>query len=307
MKILVLGSSGFIGTNMVEYFADHGHDVIAAYHTQIPTLGKATRYVKANLLNEYDVARAMESVDVVIQAAATTSGSKDIVHTPAIHVTDNAVMNSYIFPAAVKAGVKHVIFFSCTVMYPDGVCTEETLPAPHDKYFGAAHTKMYCEKLCEFYSRLGDTRFTAIRHSNIYGPFDKYDLERSHVFGATVTKVMQAADKVTVWGTGEESRDFLHADDLCRFVELALEKQTGKFGLYNCGSGVAVPVKELVQKVIEASGKKLEIEYDLTAPTIPTSLSLDCAKAQRELGWKSEVSLSYGINKTVKWWKENYS
>jgi nucleoside-diphosphate-sugar epimerase len=116
--------------------------------------------------------------DVVIQAAATTSGSKDIVNNPSLHVTDNAVMNSYIFREAVSAKVKHVVFFSCTVMYPssDVAIPEDTAPDPHPRYFGVAHTKMYIEKMAEFYSRIGETKFTVIRHSNIYGPHDKFDL-----------------------------------------------------------------------------------------------------------------------------------
>ena len=69
------------------------------------------------------------------------------------------------------------------------------------------------------------TKYTIVRHSNIYGPHDKFDLEKSHVFGATITKVMQAKDKIEVWGEGKEIRDFLYIDDLIDFIKKALLKQ----------------------------------------------------------------------------------
>jgi nucleoside-diphosphate-sugar epimerase len=174
------------------------------------------------------------------------------------------------------------------------------------KYFGVATTKVYNEKMCEFFSSLGKTKYTAIRHSNIYGPYDKFDLERSHVFGATVTKVMNANKKVIVWGKGKEKRDLLFIDDLVDFVLLAIKKQKNNFELLNCGLGKAISINELVKKIIIASKKKLEIEYDLTKPNIPTYLSVDCSKAKKLLGWKPKVSLDAGIAKTIQWWKKEF-
>lgn len=327
-RILVLGGTGFIGRNMTEHFAALGHDVMATLHTgegdNLPNVhrwwGDLREPVAVNSLIKGWLP------DIIIHAAATTSGSRDIVNTPALHVTDNAVMGSYIFRAAAEAGVKHVIFFSCSVMYPDGHVNEETPPAPHPKYFGVAHTKLYLEKLCEFYSNLPGpegtaTKFTAIRHSNIYGPYDKFDLERSHLMGATIAKVMREEwppteemtaseilrrwGKISVWGNGEEKRDLLYVSDLCDFVQLVVEKQDASFKLYNCGYGISFSVNDIVQRVIDASGKSLTIDHNLAAPTIPTSLSLDCTKAQRELGWNPNVTLPDGIRKTLDWYERH--
>jgi nucleoside-diphosphate-sugar epimerase len=249
-------------------------------------------------------------VDIIIQAAATTSGAKDIVARPYIHVTDNAVMNSYLFRSAFDHKVKHVLFFSCTVMYQssDDLLKETDFDANqplHPRYFGVGNTKLYVEKMCEFFAGIGETKFTAIRHSNIYGQHDKFDLERSHFFGATVTKVMRAEDKFSVWGTGEEERDLLHADDLVRFVEKAIEKQPENYRLYNCGLGKSHAVKDVVNKIVAASGKDLTIEHDLSQPTIKTSLALDCSLAKDELGWEPQINLDDGIKTTIDWWKEN--
>lgn len=297
MRILILGGTGFIGRNMIERFSSE-HQVVAVDHIKPRFDHDDVKWICADLRKPFD----FTGYDVVIHAAATTSGSKDIVNTPAIHVTDNAIMGSLIFRACAEAGVKHVIFFSCTTMWSTGVCKEETPIDIHPKYFGVAHTKMYLEKLCEFYS--GKTKFTAIRHSNIYGPHDKFDLQKSHVFGATVTKVM-TQDKVTIWGNGEEQRDLLYIDDLCDFVEMAIENQPSSFGLYNCGSSVGQSVNELVARIAAASGKDPVIEYDLSAPTIPVSLVLDCTKAKEELGWEPKTTLYEGIEKTLEWYRAN--
>lgn len=310
-KILVCGATGFIGRNTVEYFAKHEqYDVTAVYNVRPAIDIPNVNWVKADLTNQHEVENVLSGIEIVIQAAATTSGSKDIITRPYIHVTDNALMNSIIFRACHDAGVAHVIFFSCTVMYQSGTnpVIEGDFDANkeiHPRYFGVGWTKVYIEKMCEFYSRLGSTKYTAIRHSNIYGPHDKFDLERSHVFGATVTKVMQASEEVVVWGSGEEARDLLYVEDLMGFISLALEKQNKPYSIFNVGYGNAIKIKDLVSEIIKCSGKPLKIRHDLTQPNIPTSLSLNCGKAKSELGWERSTSLSDGIKKTLNWYNVN--
>jgi len=176
----------------------------------------------------------------------------------------------------------------------------------YPSYFGGAWNKVYFEKMCEFYSRLGRGKFTAMRHSNVYGPYDKYDSQRAHVFGATITKVLKAeGDKIFVWGTGEEKRDLLHVSDLVRAFQLAIEKQSTPYELYNIGYGKAVTIKELVQKIVKASGKQLSLEHDLSKPSNRTAVCLDCTKAKTELDWEPLVSLKEGIQKTINWCQSN--
>jgi nucleoside-diphosphate-sugar epimerase len=140
----------------------------------------------------------------------------------------------------------------------------------------------------------------------MYGPYDKYDLERSHMFGATITKVMTSTDgKINVWGTGEESRDLLYVEDLVKFVDAAITKQTTPYELFTVGVGKAVKVKDVIKKIIEHSGRELEMVHDLSKPTIPTSLYLNYNKAKEMLGWEPEVDLDNGIIKTINWYKEN--
>tara|TARA_R110000824_G_scaffold7532_8_gene34160 strand:+ start:1234 stop:2184 length:951 start_codon:yes stop_codon:yes gene_type:complete len=310
-KILLCGATGFIGRNLLEHFYRNPYyNIRAVYHKKEALHEYDVEWRYADLNNPHDVGRAMQDVDIILQFAATTSGAKDITTKPYIHVTDNAVMNSLLLRSAYENGVEHFIFPSCTVMYQPSemALTEEDFNGSdeiYSKYFGVGNTKVYIEKMCDFYSRLGRTKHTVLRHSNIYGPYDKYDLERSHVFGATVTKVMTAKDKVVMWGTGEEKRDLLHVSDLCDFVESAIQKQKTNYELFNVGLGEAVAVRDLVQKIIDASGKDLVIENDLSKPTIPTSLFLHWGKAVRELGWQPRISLDEGIEKTLNWYREN--
>lgn len=313
-KTLVCGATGFIGRNMAEYFAGlPEYEVYGTYWQAKPLENPNITMVEADLTNKEDVDKVVDGMDIIIQAAATTSGAKDIVEKPSYHVTDNALMNSLLLRAAFEHNISHFVFFSCTVMYQpsDKALSENDFDANKEllpKYFGVGWTKVYIEKMCEFYSRIGNTKYTVIRHSNVYGPYDKYDLEKSHVFGATMTKVMAAPEggEIVVWGEGKEARDLLHVQDLVDFVEKAVLKQESKFELYTVGLGKATSVADLMQKIIWHSGKNLRVSYDKTKPTIQTTLYLDCSKAKRELGWEPKISLDEGIEKTMKWYKNSY-
>ncbi len=312
-KILVCGATGFIGRNIAERLADRDDmDVYGTYLKSVPMSNPKINMLEADLTDNKTVKKIVKGMDVIIQAAATTSGAKDIVSKPYYHVTDNAVMNSLIFRAAYEYNISHVIFFSCTVMYQSSSCpvrecdfnaNEEMYP----KYFGIGWTKVYIEKICEFYSRIGNAKYTVIRHSNIYGNYDKFDLERSHIFGATMTKVLQAEDggTIAVWGNGKEERDLLHVSDLVDFVNIAMVRQKSKYRLFNVGYGSAISVTDLVKKIIKHSGKKLKIEYDLSKPTINTKLCLDTSLAREILGWSPKVSLDEGIKITMDWYGKN--
>ncbi len=310
-KILICGATGFIGRNMVERFAlNNNFEVVAIYNKRPLFQCENVNWIKADLTNPVDVEKCLKGVNIVVQAAATTSGSKDILTKPYIHVTDNAVMNSLLLRQAYENKIEQFIFFSCTVMYPssDKALREEDFDesAPmHPRYFGVGSTKVYIERMCDFYSRISDTKFTVIRHSNIYGPYDKFDLERSHVLGATITKVMSAPSEgeIEVWGTGEEERDFLHVKDLVNFVELAIQKQTSSYELLNCGIGHPTSIKDLVQTIVQLSEKKLSLNHNLSSPTIKTNIHLDCKRAKEAFGWEPKISLENGLRETIEWWK----
>ena len=115
----------------------------------------------------------------------------------------------------------------------------------------------------------------------------------------------EKSKKLVVWGNGEEKRDFIYVSDLVKAFEAVFSKQQTSYELYNIGSGQPVKIKDLVKKIIEASGKSFNIEYDLSKPSNKVSFSLDSNKAKQELGWQKKISLNEGIQKTLRWYKNN--
>ena len=117
-KIVILGATGFIGTNLLHHFANSGEYEVFATYNRVPFFeAMNVAWKRADLLSKTDVDNAIAEMDIVIQAAATTSGAMDIVNSPYMHVTDNAIMNSLILRSCFENSIKHFIFPSCTVMY----------------------------------------------------------------------------------------------------------------------------------------------------------------------------------------------
>lgn len=310
--VVVLGATGFVGRNLAEFFAaDPAYRVTAICHRRPAFAHPRIAWRSADLATQAGVDAALKGASLVLHAAAATAGSAANLHDPLSLVVDNQVMTARIFASAHKAGAAHVIWFSCAVMYADTQVPQReddydpALPL-HPAYVGAATTKVYFERMCAWYASLGRTRFTAFRHTNIYGPYDKFDLARSHVFGATVTKALTATDgRLKHWGTGRAERDLLHADDLCAAVKLAAERQKAPFGLYNLGSGKTISTLALAERIVAVSGRELAIELDPSRPTIDTRTALDCSRFAGEYGWAPQVSLDDGIARTIAWWRAN--
>ena len=312
-RVLVCGATGFIGRNLVEALSRRADlEVHAVRFTRPAYQVPGVSWHQADLREAAAVGSLVKGFDVVIQAAATTSGSGDIVARPYIHVTDNAVMNSLLLRACFDAKVGQFVFFSCSVMYQprERPWREDEWDAAqemHPNYFASGWTKLYIEKMCEFFSRQGVTRHTVIRHTNVFGPHDKFDLKRSHMFGASVTKAMTSTNgRVVVWGSGEEARDLLYVDDLVRFVELAMDRQRTAYEMLHASAGHAVQVKDAVARIVRASGRDLRIEHDLEGPTIRTSFALDSRRAKQLLDWEPQVSFDEGVRRTVDWWRATH-
>lgn len=311
-KVLICGGTGFIGRNLVLKFANEPlkYEVVATYFNSQIFTHKNVTWIEADLRVKAQVDTLLHDIDIVLQAAATTSGASDIINSPEIHVTDNAIMNSQILRSVSNSTVSNFIFFSCTTMYSSSSSpqAEDEFDANIDvfpSYFGVAWTKFYIEKMCEFYSRQCNTKFSVIRHSNIYGPWDKFDLKRSHVMGATITKVLNATEEIEVWGTGTELRDLLYVEDLANLVQMVSDNQASKFELFNAGYGTGISIKELVNKVIEISGKSLNIVYNETKPNLPFSFVSNNSRVQEIFGWRAVTSLDEGIKKTIDWYMKN--
>lgn len=317
-KILVCGASGFIGRNIFEDLSKSGKfDVFGTYFRSKPLTLDKSRLFKVNLISKKQTEALIgDGWDCIIHSAAVTDGYLAVSANPAKYIADNVVMNAILGEAAFKFRIPHFIFMSCTVLYPHffdrPVTEEDAVFKPedlHPKYFGGAWVKLSAENIYRYFSTLGNTKFTIVRHSNIYGPHDKFDLDRGHVLAATIHKIMQATDNgtVTIWGEGKEKRDFLHISDLTRFVRLAmadLQRRNSKFEVYNVGLGASISIRNMAESVLYLSGKSLKINFDTSKPAVQSELVLNIKKA-KTIGWQPSPSLAEGIAQTIGWYRKN--
>jgi nucleoside-diphosphate-sugar epimerase len=310
-KILILGASGFIGKNMAIYFSKKKNFIVSGTYLNKKTKIKKVKMFKCDLTKKNETDRVIKGSDIIIQAAATTSGAKDILEKPYIHVNDNAIINSMVTRSAFDNKINHVIVFSCSVMYQSSkkpLKEKDFNPSlkMYPNYFGAGWMKVFVEKMCEFYARLGINKYTLVRHSNTYGPGDKFDLAKSHVLAATINKVVNCKNnKVLIWGDGKEERDLLFIDDLINFVYLAIKYQKKSYELYNVGSGKLISINKLAYKIIKVFGKKITALNDTSKRTLKTYVCLNSSKAKKELKWFPKTSLEKGIKITIDWYLKN--
>jgi nucleoside-diphosphate-sugar epimerase len=311
-KILICGGSGFIGKNLVLYFAKKKYNLIATYYRKKPKdIPANIKWIKVDLRNFDECIKVTKNVDIILQCAATTSGSKDVIEAPYLHVTDNAVMNSYLLRASYINKVKHFIFTSCTVMYKNSnkPLKEKDLDEKkiYKSYFGVAHTKLYIEKMCKFFSKISNMKFTIIRHSNIYGPYDKFDKKKGHFIGSSIYKIFTEKDnKIEIFGPGNEMRDCLYIDDLLIFIDLAIKKQKENFQIFNCSYGKSFKIKEILHKILKIFGSSKKIENMTSKKNINVNILVNSIKAKNILGWTPKTTFHKGIKLTINWFKKNY-
>lgn len=313
MKILILGGSrGFIGSNLVNYFADEC-EVFATYNANGGEKGLNDKcaYLPVDLTLKASVESLFLKVqpDIVINAAARTTGSKDVIERPFLHVTNNSIINSLVFEACHVHKVKHCLFFSCSVMFkpknsPQKESDWNAGQEIYSSYFGVGNMKVFSERLCEFYSRLNVCKYTVIRLSNVFGPGDKFDFDKCHMMPALIRRVFEATEFLEVWGSGLACRDLIYIDDVVDLVSKVIEKQTGKYELFNCGVGIARSIESVIQSIKNVANKQdLKLVFDSTKPDIPTTVVLDWSKAKDILDWAPKTPFEEGIAKTLNYYK----
>src|SRR5262249_25801652 len=220
-KVLVAGGAGFIGSNLaLALAARHAPFRLTVHHRPLQVSLPGTEILPADVRRPEDCARAVEGIDYVFLGAAHTSGAAVIRKTPLVHVTPNVLINTLMLEAAHRAGVKKFCFISSGAAYPptgDRPVREQEMfdGDPHDVYFAAGWMKRYAEILCRTYAEkiAAPMPTVAVRPSNAYGPYDKFDFAVSHVTAALIRRVVERHDPLEVWGTGEDVRDLIYVDD----------------------------------------------------------------------------------------------
>ncbi|TSC88521.1 MAG: hypothetical protein G01um10147_17 [Microgenomates group bacterium Gr01-1014_7] len=308
-KVLVAGGAGFMGTNLILKLLEKGVKVRATIHKKPPQIKNSeTEFVKADLTKPSDCKKAVEGVDYVFMCAANTSGAAVIEKTPLAHVTPNVIMNSLMLEAAHKAGVKKFLFISSNTVYPltnYAVKEDDVNYALYEKYFPVGWMKLFSEKMCEMYSTKIKNSMTTIvvRPGNVYGPYDDFDWESSHVIPALIRKAVERHSPLEVWGTGYDIKDFIYVEDLVEGLILAMEK-INQFDQINIGGGVPITIRQVLKAILKADNfRSPKIVFNSSKPTMIPIRLININKARRILGFTPKTSLKMGIKKTVDWYK----
>jgi nucleoside-diphosphate-sugar epimerase len=310
-KLLVLGGSGFIGQSICRYFSQFPEFEIIATNFNKPIIEIDNVAWEKVDLHDLNQTQNLFSTyyDYVINAAAVTSGSNMTYLNPNIHVLNNIRMNVNIFEA-MNSGIlpTKYIFLSCTVMYPSSDSDHNELEIINQseinsRYFGIGNTKLFIEQLCKFYSMRSQTSFVALRHSNIYGPYDKFDNVYGHVLSSLLLKANTAQKTLEIWGDGTEVRDFLYITDFLEAIDVILRGNLNKFDIYNLGSGKSYTINQLAENIIKIVNPLLTIKHSNDERQIKVNIKLDSSKFKKEFGWQPKIELDTGLKLTQDWLK----
>jgi GDP-L-fucose synthase len=141
---------------------------------------------------------------------------------------------------------------------------------------------------------------------NLYGPYDNFDLNVSHVIPALIRKCLEAvengADHITCWGTGKVTREFLHADDCAEGIVLGAERYN-KSDPVNLGAGIEISIKDLAEKVAEMTGFNGHIQWDDSYPDGQPRRCLDTSRAESEFGFRARIGFDEGLRQTIDWYQ----
>ena len=248
----------------------------------------------------------------VIVAAAKVGGIKANNDFPVDFLLDNLKLQNNLIESAHAAGASKLLFLGSSCIYPklapqpikEESLLTGTLEPTNEAY---AIAKIAGIKLCQAYRKQHGADFISAMPTNMYGPFDNFDLVSSHVLPAMIHKFhlakVEGRPKMTLWGSGSPRREFLHSDDLAEACLLLLETYSDAEHI-NVGSGTDVTIKELAHLVREAVGYEGEIEWDTAQPDGTPRKLMDGARI-RALGWQPRIPLPEGIADAYRWFLEN--
>lgn len=310
--MLVAGATGLIGANLVQELLRRGAYVNATIHKRPPVINDPRiQHLKCDLARREDCASVVKGIDYVFLCAANTSGAHAIATNPIAHITDNLMINAQMLETACLAKVERFLFISSSTVYPVATYPVEEKEAfigdPHESYFGSAWMKRYIEKLAQFYSMRYGMKIIIVRPTNVYGPYDKFDVETSHVLPALISRAVEKQNPFEVWGDGSAVRDFIYVTDAVDAILAALE-HGGSCDPINIGSGQPVTIKESVETILKLAGHAhAKVIYDTSKPsTIPIRL-VDLTKAKTLLCLQPKVSFEAGFRRTIEWYRESRS
>jgi len=312
-NILVTGGSGFIGTNLLSKLSKS--EEFKLYSNSYSNINfkkiSGVNYVQCNLENLEDCRKICKNIDTVVMCAANSSGAAVMEKTPLVHLSPNIRMNINMAEAAYEAGVQKFIFISSNTVYPHvdfSVKEEDASFDFFEKYFVVGWMKRFSEVIMEIYSKkikLNKMVTIVVRPGNLYGPYDKFDPEKSKVIPSLIRKVVERQNPLPVWGDGNDLKDFLYIDDFIDALEKIINK-VDEYTVLNIASGNGVTIKQILNIILKIEkAENLKINFDTSMPTMIPKRLIDIKKAKKYLNFNPKISLEEGLSRTISWYKSN--
>lgn len=304
-KIYVAGHRGMVGSAIVRRLQKDGFNNLLLRTSS-----------ELDLRNQQAVQEFMskEKPAYVFLAAAKVGGILANNTYRAEFIYDNIMIQSNIIHAAYLNGVSKLMFLGSSCIYPklapqplkeEYLLTGELEPT-NEPY---AIAKIAGIKMCDAYRAQYGCNFISVMPTNLYGPNDNYSLQNSHVLPALIRKFHEAKinnePAVTMWGTGDPRREFLHADDLADAC-VYLMRHYNEPGFVNIGTGEDIPIKELALMIKDIVGYTGAIEHDLTKPDGTPRKLMDVQKLH-SLGWKAKIGLREGIEGVYRQYAQSHA
>ncbi len=304
MKILVTGATGFLGKRLVKKLRERGEN---------PVLTSLSLGVDLRDYAQTSAFFQREKPDVLLNCASFVGGIQFGYKYPADLFENNLLMNVNLLRAAREAGVKRIVNPISNCVYP----AKATLFREEEIWDGPMHESVMVYGFVRKAFWVGSWA-NARQHgldvinivlSNMYGPEDHFEEERSHALGALIMKFVEArrtsAPFVPVWGTGKPVREWLHVDDGAEAMirSIGLEP-TDEF--INVGVGEGISVLEMCELIRELTGYEGEIRLDPTKPDGAAYKTVDGSKGARLSGWSPEVPFREGVAEAIRWYEEHH-
>ena len=301
-KIFVAGHRGMVGSAVWRALDKKGYTNL---------LGKTS--AELDLRNQQAVTDFYknEKPEIVIDAAAKVGGILANNDFPYPFLMENLQIQNNLIDGAHKSGIEKFIFLGSSCVYPklapqplkEEYLLTSSLETTNEWY---AIAKITGVKACQAIRKQYNKEYVSLMPTNLYGYFDNFDLQSSHVLPAMIRKFHEAKlnnSDVILWGSGTPMREFLFVDDMAEAAVYALENKLPEY-LYNVGSGKDITIKELAETIQKITGYQGNIIWDTTKPDGTTRKLMDVSK-MKEIGWEYSTELKEGIEKTYSWFLEN--
>ena len=302
-KIYIAGHKGMVGSAIWRALEKKGYTNL---------VGRSSK--ELDLKNQNEVLNLLqnEKPEAIIDAAARVGGILANNDFPYQFLMENMQIQNSLIDSALKSGIDKFIFLGSSCIYPKFApqpLKEEYLLTdslePTNEWYAIA--KITGVKVCQAIRNQFQKDYVSLMPTNLYGYFDNFDLQTSHVLPAMLRKFHEAKNNnnsdVVLWGSGTPMREFLFVDDMAEAVVYALENELPEY-LYNVGSGKDITIKELAETIQKVIGHRGQILWDAEKPDGTPRKLMDVSK-MKDIGWQYSTELKEGIEKTYAWFLEN--